>query len=183
MTPAGSVQLFTLGKHFRRKYAHLLPHDGFYSKENMQIFSSAEDRCIMSVESLLASFLAPSTKMNPLKVAWQPAAITTIPLDRDNVRDFPLRSNVLLLTKKFCFKILFQVASSCPKYDAIFRKLMSDPDPDTDIYKFVQKHSDLIKYISKHTGEVLGFELSHRAQLQFIYFSITFRTSQVCCIS
>lgn len=87
------MQLFTLGKHFRRKYAHLLPRDGFYSKENMQIFSSAEDRCVMSVECLLASFLAPSAKMNPLKVAWQPAAITTIPLDRDNVCDLSLLSN------------------------------------------------------------------------------------------
>lgn len=85
LSPIGSVQMFTLGKHLRQKYFHLLPRDGLYSKDNMQIISSAEDRCITSVESFLASFMPPPPLKNPLEIAWQPVAITTIPAERDNV--------------------------------------------------------------------------------------------------
>lgn len=87
LSPAGSIQMFTLGKHLRERYRRLLPRDGLYSKENMEIISSSEDRCVVSVESLLASFLKPPVKTNPLEIAWQPVAITTIPADRDNVRN------------------------------------------------------------------------------------------------
>lgn len=82
----GSVQMYTLGKYLRQRYLRLLPADGLYSKENMQIISSAEERSIMSAESFMASFLRPSPKNSALKIPWQPAAITTIPGEKDNVR-------------------------------------------------------------------------------------------------
>lgn len=68
-------------------------------------------------------------------------------------------------------KILFQLSSACPKYDKIFRKLLNNPDPDTDMYKFNQQHSDLVKYISKHSGEVceFGFPLFQHFILYFLF--------------
>lgn len=87
LSPTGSIQMFTLGKYLRQRYWRLLPRDGLYSKENMEIISSSEDRCVASVESFLASFMAPPVKNNPLKINWQPVAINTIPADRDNVRN------------------------------------------------------------------------------------------------
>lgn len=146
--------MFALGQHLRQRYSRLLPRDGFYSKENMQIVSTTENWCVMSVQSLLASFMEPSAKMNPLKIAWQPVAVNTLPADRDNVSSSVDGITTLRFSNDLFPKILFQILSACPKYDRIFKKLVIDPDPDTDIYKFNQQHSDLLKYISKHSGEV-----------------------------
>lgn len=42
----------------------------------------------------------------------------------------------------------------CPRYDALYNKLVGDPDPDTDIYKYNQKIRPLYEYLRKHSGEV-----------------------------
>lgn len=81
----GSQQMYNLGKNLRPRYYRLLPPNGLYSKDNMYVESSYAERCIMSAQSFMAGFLPPLENTNPLPIPWQPAAINTIPRDRDTV--------------------------------------------------------------------------------------------------
>lgn len=69
----------------RPKFIRLLPSNGFYSTENAYILSSAAERCLMSAQSFLAGFLTPIKSQQNLPIEWQPAAINSVPRDRDRV--------------------------------------------------------------------------------------------------
>lgn len=68
------------------RYKQLLPPDGFYSAENMRVVSTFPERCIMSVQSMLAALMPPEECSNQLPMPWQSAAITALPADSDYVR-------------------------------------------------------------------------------------------------
>lgn len=91
LTQKGSLQLYTMGMHLRSRYEQLLPPDGLYSRENMRILSSHVERCVMSVESLLAALLSPNKCENLLPIQWQPAPVFPLPADYDYVRYFNLK--------------------------------------------------------------------------------------------
>lgn len=81
----GIRQMFDLGTRLRSRYHQMLPADGFYTKNEMHVVSSHLDRCLMSVESLLAGLMPPQDHGNPLPLAWQPIPVSIIPADRDYV--------------------------------------------------------------------------------------------------
>lgn len=88
LTPGGSKQMYKLGQILHSRYKNLLSTDGIYSTYNMYVLSSSAERCLMSAQAFLASFLAPSK--NILPIAWQPVAVNSLPRDRDNVRKYIL---------------------------------------------------------------------------------------------
>lgn len=87
LSPKGALQLYNLGKHLRMRYGRLLPPNGLYSKDNMRVLSSYFERCLMSVESLLAGFLPPNEWMNRFPLPWQPVPVNVIPAKEDYVRN------------------------------------------------------------------------------------------------
>lgn len=85
LLPEGSLQMFTLGKTLRNRYAKLLPSDGVYTPERILVMSSAVDRAQMSSQSLLAGFMPPPSDRNPLPISWQPIPVHQIPQKLDDV--------------------------------------------------------------------------------------------------
>lgn len=85
LSPKGSLQMYTLGTSLRRRYYRLLPSDGFYAAESMEIMSSPRERTLMSSQSFLAGFMPPPTDRNLLPIPWQPIAIHSIPAHLDHV--------------------------------------------------------------------------------------------------
>lgn len=51
--------------------------------------------------------------------------------------------------------MLWQYDAPCPKYDAEFQKLLTNPDPQTEFYKYNQQHKKLYEYMSQYSGEVI----------------------------
>lgn len=80
--------MYNLGKNMRARYYRLLPSDGLYTPNNINVLSSAAERCIMSSQSLLAGFLPPLESENMLPIQWQPIAITTVPRSLDYVSEY-----------------------------------------------------------------------------------------------
>lgn len=85
LTEKGSNQMYNLGKNLRLRYYRLLPSNGLYSQNDMNIRSSYAERCIMSAQSFMAGFLPPLDSHNPLPIPWQPIGITVIPRSEDIV--------------------------------------------------------------------------------------------------
>lgn len=149
--------MFNIGVLLRSRYEHLLPPDGLYSKNDMHVVSSNLERCLMSVQSLLAGLMPPLENDNPLPLHWQPIPVSIIPADRDYVSTehfgyFSIFCDYLSFTQ-----ILYQDEAPCPKYDQIYNKFLYDSDPRTDFYKYNQQLTPLYTYLSKSTGEVNQF--------------------------
>lgn len=85
LSPKGARQLYDLGCTLGPIYAHLFPPDGLYSKDNMHVSSSSEERCLNSVQNLLACFMPPKPNSNSLPIAWQSVPVTFKPPNQDNV--------------------------------------------------------------------------------------------------
>lgn len=56
--------------------------------------------------------------------------------------------------------MLWQLHAQCPKYDAELNKLLSNPDPQTEFYKYNQQHKKLYEYLSLNSGEVSAFQFN-----------------------
>lgn len=78
--------MYQLGANLRQRYYKLLPANGFYTKSNMFVLSSAAERCLMSAAAFLAGFMPPLDVRNKLPIAWQPIPITAVPRTQDYVR-------------------------------------------------------------------------------------------------
>lgn len=59
-------------------------------------------------------------------------------------------------------QILYQGKAPCPKYDAMYNKLLTDPDPGMDFYAYNQRVAPLYAYLTEKTGEVKKFVHIHR---------------------
>lgn len=56
-----------------------------------------------------------------------------------------------------CFVSVLQLVFphwECPKYMAIHKSILRNPEPNTAIYEFYQMHADLFANLSAYTGEV-----------------------------
>lgn len=49
---------------------------------------------------------------------------------------------------------LYQADVPCPKYDAMYNKLLTDPDPQTEFYQYNRRLPVLYDYLTENTGEV-----------------------------
>lgn len=94
LSPKGARQLYDLGRTLGLRYAHLLPDDGLYSDDNMHVSSSAEKRCLNSVQNLLAGFMPPKSQSNTLPITWQSVPVSYKPTDQDTVCYFRLKRNI-----------------------------------------------------------------------------------------
>lgn len=159
LSPKGSLQLYNLGKHLRSRYERLLPSDGFYSEDNMRVLSSYAERCIMSVQSLLAGLMPPDEVGNPLPMPWQPVAVNVLKGAEDYVRDIKLDLLTHWPKPPHFHQMLYQLDAPCPKYDAMYNKFLTDPDPQTDFYRYTQQLAGLFKYLSEHSGEVSAIHI------------------------
>lgn len=54
-------------------------------------------------------------------------------------------------------QILYQGKAPCPKYDAMYNQLLTDPDPHTEFYAYNERLADLYAYLTENTGEVVKF--------------------------
>lgn len=77
--------MYNLGIHLNRRYQKLLPANGLYSMETIQVLSSAAERCLMSAASFLAGFMQPHETNNKLPIKWQPIPINSKPRELDIV--------------------------------------------------------------------------------------------------
>lgn len=50
--------------------------------------------------------------------------------------------------------MLYQLSASCPIYDAILDKYISDPHPDTAFYEYHSQMKNIYAYLTEHTGKV-----------------------------
>lgn len=130
LTPRGSRQMFHLGKNMKLRYYRLFPSDGLYSRDEIQVTSSAAERAIMSAQSFLAGFMPPLEHNNPLNpLGWQPVAISMVPREQD----------FLIAQKK-----------PCQKYDETLAKLYLNPPQD--VVEMNQKNANLYRILSRNTG-------------------------------
>lgn len=81
--------MYTLGATLRKRYGRLLPSDGAYTHEKIEVMSSRVERAQMSGLSFLAGFMPPLSDSNPLPIQWQPIPMHTISRRMDNVRKRP----------------------------------------------------------------------------------------------
>lgn len=77
--------MYNFGKSLRKRYNQLIPSNGIYSSDFMNVQSSATERCSMSGQSLMAGFLPPVGESYGLPIPWQPIAITSMPRSQDRV--------------------------------------------------------------------------------------------------
>lgn len=157
LTPKGSYQLFNMGMHLRFRYVDLLPSDSIYSQDNMRAVSSNPQRCVMSGQCLLAGLMPPNQSVNPLPIQWQPAAVIALPKDSDYVRyskHCALAANSFTKKSNHFMQLLYQAGVPCPKYDAMYAELLTNPNPQTEFYQYNQQCTDLYAYLSECTGEV-----------------------------
>ncbi|XP_055589870.1 prostatic acid phosphatase-like [Uranotaenia lowii] len=106
LQPKGTEQSFLLGRNLRSRYRSLLPLDGFYWTQNLYATSSSVERCVMTVQAVLAAFLKPQEDSINIPIWWQPATITTIPTSED---------------------IILQQSRSCPKFSQEFGRILQNP--------------------------------------------------------
>lgn len=60
-------------------------------------------------------------------------------------------------------QLLYQAGVPCPKYDAMYAMWLTNPNPQTEFYRYNQQLTDLYAYLSLCTGEV---------QRCFLYISV-----------
>lgn len=121
--------MFNLGKNLHTRYYRLLPKDGMYSKEEILVQSSEAERCIMSAQSFMASFMEPLENRNPLPISWQPIPVRTVPRSQD----------YLMAQKKPCIK-----------YDEMLKHLYENPPQD--VVEMMRANEQLFKMLTKNTG-------------------------------
>lgn len=85
LSQKGAAQLYRLGRTLRTNYSRLLPPDGLFTNQNMHVSSSSKERCLNSVQYLLAGFMPPRSNDNLLPISWQGVPIHYKPIDQDNV--------------------------------------------------------------------------------------------------
>ncbi|EDS35521.1 lysosomal acid phosphatase [Culex quinquefasciatus] len=129
MTVQGTEQMFELGQHLRSRYGALIPSNGLYSAERMYVASSLYERCIMSAQALVASFMVPPDETINILIAWQPVAVNVLSEADDN--------------------LIYQ-SKPCPKYEEL--ELMFRKNPSEEFREWVKNGTEQLEYISKHAG-------------------------------
>lgn len=77
--------MYKLGHTLRNRYGWLIPKHGMYTWDTTTVLSSASERCILSAQSLLASFYEPPAGAINMTIAWQPVPVTVLDRSQDTV--------------------------------------------------------------------------------------------------
>lgn len=89
--------MYDLGRSLRERYGFLLPEHGMYTRDSTLVLSSASERCILTAQSLLASFYEPPKNAIDIPIRWQPVTVNVLKPEDDIVSwQFLLRSEVCL---------------------------------------------------------------------------------------
>lgn len=77
---------------FKQTYREFIPK--YYSPDNLKLFSSYADRCLMSAESFTAGFFPPTDdQIWNSNLMWQPIPVHYKPRSLDNVPLIYIYSN------------------------------------------------------------------------------------------
>nr|CAD7416747.1 unnamed protein product [Timema poppensis] len=102
----GKMSMFELGKLFRQRYQGFLSR--LYSPKEMHMESSANDRCLMSAELVLAGLYPPiGSQVWNHDLNWQPIPVHSTPRLQDK----------LIVMKK-----------PCPRYEQELKQAYLSPD-------------------------------------------------------
>lgn len=107
----------------------------------------------MSGNSMHAAFWAPYTFDNYLPIQWQPIPLNVLPANKDYVSKYQMLHNLHNLPCSSP-QILYQAESKCPRYDQIFKKLITNPDQSSEFYAYNQRLGYLFQYLTANTGQV-----------------------------
>ncbi|KAJ6218170.1 hypothetical protein RDWZM_009327 [Blomia tropicalis] len=136
LTNKGRARMFRLGQMIRAKYGTVYLGEGFSPRE-INVRSSAIDRCLESAQLVLAGAYPPNNTMwqwdingSPLPLAqiWQPIPVTSF---------LPPNDDSLLRNKKYC-----------PKAEAARNSLLSSPEMIT----LLEDNHDFLSELSNISG-------------------------------
>lgn len=132
-----------MGKWLRNRYNSLMSE--VYNRNDIYIFSSDEDRCLMTAQCVLAGMFQPSARISTnapevLKL-WEPVPVHTKPKDEDPY---------------------LAMSSPCPRWDEDYENLKKE----AFYTNLLGNHSNLLEYISNNTGwkklELDNFRYLHK---------------------
>ncbi|XP_065089059.1 prostatic acid phosphatase-like [Ochlerotatus camptorhynchus] len=154
LQPKGIERMYKLGHTLRNRYGWLIPKHGMYTWDTTTVLSSASERCILSAQSLLASFYEPPAGAINMTIAWQPVPVTVLDRSQDT--------------------ILGQ-RRVCPKLDAVREKLLLDPPPESRLW--LKDGFELKDFVSQRTGSEIDsmrdlFEICDNLEV-VEYFGLT----------
>jgi len=146
LTARGKRMHYHLGQWLRKRYAHLLGPD--YSETEVRVRSTDVDRTLMSAQANLAGMFPPTEAMRwQDNFPWQPVPVHTMPLNQDSV---------------------LGDRAECPRAEKLLNEVMEGKE----MKEILKSHSDLLDYISKHSGRPMTSVL----ELDYIYDTLLVET-------
>nr|CAD7268292.1 unnamed protein product [Timema shepardi] len=135
----GKMQMFKLGKLFKKRYLGFLSR--LYSPKEMHMESSADETCLMSAELVLAGLYPPRGHQvwNP-ELNWQPIPVHSMPILQDK----------LIVMKK-----------PCPRYEQELRQAYLSPD----IAQVNLDNAELYSYLTEKTGK----DIDSILEVEYLY--------------
>ncbi|KAK6641683.1 hypothetical protein RUM44_013398 [Polyplax serrata] len=131
LTKVGKQKMYEIGRLFRNRYNDFLSEK--YSPNDVYVFSSDSDRCLMSAQLFLAGLFPPvGEQIWNRHIAWQPIPVHTIPRHLDK---------------------LIIVAKPCPKYS----KALNETYSNEFFVRLNTENADLYKYLEKHSGKPMNY--------------------------
>ncbi|XP_072380482.1 prostatic acid phosphatase-like [Diabrotica undecimpunctata] len=125
LTQQGIKKLYNLGRSFRQRYQNFL--SDIYSPNEIYVYSSQVDRCLMSAAASLAGLYPPKDfQLWSEHILWQP-----IPIHTTNIKD-----DHIITEKRYCRK----------------SKIIMERLKNQTYSPILQKYSNVIEYISLKTG-------------------------------
>nr|CAD7409095.1 unnamed protein product [Timema cristinae] len=123
----GKMQMFKLGKLFKKRYLDFLSR--LYSPKEMHMESSADESCLMSAELVLAGLYPPrGHQVWDPELDWQPIPVHSTPILQDK----------LIVMKK-----------PCPRYEQELKQAYLSPD----IVQVNLDNAELYSYLTEKTGK------------------------------
>nr|CAD7434697.1 unnamed protein product [Timema monikensis] len=135
----GKMSMFELGKLFRQRYQGFLSR--LYSPKEMHMESSANDRCLMSAELVLAGLYPPiGSQVWNHELNWQPIPVHSTPRLQDK----------LIVMKK-----------PCPRYEQELKQAYLSPD----IVQVNLDNAELYSYLTEKTGK----DIDSILEVEYLY--------------
>ncbi|KAJ9586333.1 hypothetical protein L9F63_020041, partial [Diploptera punctata] len=139
LTKEGKMQMYNLGQFLRTRYNGYI--NDLYSSDEMIMQSSANDRCLMSAQVVLAGLYPPvGYQVWNDELHWQPIPVHSTPRNLDQ----------LIVMKK-----------PCPRNEQELEKAYQS----SRIQEINQKNAQLYEYLTTHTGK----EIQNITAVEFLY--------------
>nr|CAD7463397.1 unnamed protein product [Timema tahoe] len=164
--PKGKMSMFELGKLFRQRYQGFLSR--LYSPKEMHMESSANDRCLMSAELVLAGLYPPiGSQVWNHDLNWQPIPVHSTPRLQDKVTSwkevvessriqdrllYTLRPSLNPSSLQHCLVNSLQLIvmkKPCPRYEQELKQAYLSPD----IVQVNLDNAELYSYLTEMTGK------------------------------